>query len=247
MSGAGLAERDEKTYPMFRKQYLAYATTLRPLFENKPPRLKDMAFADKVTLAKLGWNIRFGLGREAMNEFLRVAAINIYDVLNDEFEDDRLKGAIAADAVMGSAMGPRTPGTVLTWLQRLQGELNGPDVRAVRWALTTGARAYTVGRGRGSNISVQCSRQGSLSKMAKHLAWNLSTGEMLKAKIIISNADPRSTFMRLVGAPQLDAMFANRVTQIRGTGVVAKLHLALSGKPEFTGLVWMTHSWAIGY
>jgi phytoene dehydrogenase-like protein len=31
-------------------------------------------------------------------------------------------------------------------------------------------------------------------------------------------------------------MFANRVTQIRGAGVVAKLHLALGGKPEFTGL-----------
>jgi len=59
---------------------------------------------------------------------------------------------------------------------------------------------------------------------------------MVKAKIVISNADPRSTLSDLVGAPQLDAMFANRVTQIRGSGVVAKLHLALSGTPEFTGL-----------
>ena len=66
-----------------------------------------------------------------MYEFLRVAAINIYDVLEDTFEDERLKGAIAADAVMGSAMGPRTPGTVLTWLQRIYGEANG--------ALTAGA------------------------------------------------------------------------------------------------------------
>jgi phytoene dehydrogenase-like protein len=40
----------------------------------------------------------------------------------------------------------------------------------------------------------------------------------------------------LVGAPELDAMFAHRVTQIRGSGVVAKLNLALSGLPDFTGL-----------
>jgi len=59
---------------------------------------------------------------------------------------------------------------------------------------------------------------------------------MLKAGLVISNADPRSTFTRLVGAPTLDAMFANRVTQIRGAGVVAKMHVALSGKPEFSGL-----------
>ena len=126
VSGEELSEADEKTYAEFRAQYLTFAKAIRPLFDNKPPRLKDMPFADLSTLAKLGWNIRMGLGREAMYEFLRVAAINIYDVLNDTFDDDRLKGAIAADAVMGSAMGPRTPGTVLTWLQRLQGELNGP-------------------------------------------------------------------------------------------------------------------------
>ena len=43
--------------------------------------------------------------------FLRIVAINLYDVLNDTFDDDALKGALAADAIMGSAMGPRTPGT----------------------------------------------------------------------------------------------------------------------------------------
>jgi len=236
VSGAGLAERDEQTYATFRKQYLAYARTLRPLFENKPPRLKDMAFADKVTLAKLGWNIRFGLGREAMNEFLRVAAINIYDVLNDEFEDDRLKGAIAVDAVMGSAMGPRTPGTVLTWLQRLQGELNGPMF------VQSGGRSQLVhaltqsAEDAGATIRFDAHVNKILIDNGKAFGVELSTGEMLKARIIVSNADPRSTFMRLVGAPQFDAMFTKRVTQIRGTGVVAKLHIALNGKPEFTGL-----------
>ncbi|MCH7834840.1 MAG: NAD(P)/FAD-dependent oxidoreductase, partial [Proteobacteria bacterium] len=53
---------------------------------------------------------------------------------------------------------------------------------------------------------------------------------------IISNADPRTTFLDLLGAPQLDAMFAQRVSQIRGAGDVAKLHLALSGKPDFSAL-----------
>jgi phytoene dehydrogenase-like protein len=59
---------------------------------------------------------------------------------------------------------------------------------------------------------------------------------MVKANTVISNADPRTTFDSLVGPTELDAMFANRVTQIRGSGVVAKLHIALSGLPEFTGL-----------
>jgi len=236
VSGEGLPERDEKAYPKFRKQYLAYANSLRPLFENKPPRLKDMGFADKTTLAKLGWNIRFGLGRETMNEFLRVAAINIYDVLNDEFDDDRLKGAIATDAVMGNAMGPRTPGSVLTWLKRLQGERNGP------MSLQSGGRSQLVhaltqsAEDAGVSIRLNTHVKKILVENGKTFGVELANGDMVKAKIVISNADPRSTLSDLVGAPQLDAMFANRVTQIRGSGVVAKLHLALSGTPQFTGL-----------
>jgi len=236
VSGEGLPEKDEKAYPKFREQYLAFAKSLRPLFDNKPPRLKDMGFGDTTTLAKLGWNIRFGLGRQTMNEFLRVAAINIYDVLNDELDDERLKGAIAADAVMGSAMGPRTPGTVLTWLQRLQGELNGP------MSLQSGGNSQLVhaltqsAEDAGVSIRLNTPVKRILVENGKAFGVELANGEMVKAKIIISNADPRSTFSDLVGAPQLDAMFANRVTQIRGSGVVAKLHLALSGKPEFTGL-----------
>jgi phytoene dehydrogenase-like protein len=234
LSGEGLNEADATAYPAFAKQYADFAKAMRPLFENKAPRLKDMPFADKTTLAKLGWNIRMGLGRDSMYEFLRVAAMNIYDVLEDEFVDDRLKGAIAADAVMGSAMGPRTPGTVLTWLQRIQGEVNGPlsqqSAGKLVDALTQSAEDAGV------SIRLNTPVQKILIDNGKAFGVKLADGEMVKAKLVISNVDPRTTFTSLVGAPQLDAMFANRVTQIRGSGVVAKLNLALSGKPEFTNL-----------
>jgi len=236
IAGEELSESDEKSYPGFRKQYLAFAKAMRPLLENKAPRLKGMEFADTATLARLGWNIRLGLGRETMYEFLRVVAINIYDVLNDVFDDERLKGAIALDAVMGSAMGPRTPGTVLTWLQRLHGELNGP------LCVQSGGQSQLVSslarsaEDAGAKIQLNTHVERILVEDGKAIGVSLSNGETLKAGTIVSNADPRATFTALVGAPQLDAMFANRVTQIRGNGVVAKLHLALSGVPEFTGL-----------
>ena len=236
VSGDGLSETDQKAYVEFRAQYLAFAKAIRPLFDTKPPRLKDMPFADMATLAKLGWNIRMGLGRETMYEFLRVATINIYDVLNDTFGDDRLKGAIATDAVMGSAMGPRTPGTVLTWLQRLQGELNGP------MSLLSGGKSQLVhaltqsAEDAGVTIQFNAPVEKILIENDKAFGVELANGEMCKAPIVVSNADPRTTLSSLVGAPQLDSMFANRVAQIRGSGVVAKLHLALSGKPEFDGL-----------
>ena len=234
VSGPDLPESDASAFPAFRNQYLEFARKIRPLFDNKPPRLKNMSFADARTLARLGWNIRMGLGKEAMYEFLRVAAINIYDVLDDVFQDERLKGAIAVDAVMGSAMGPRTPGTVLTWLQRLQGELNGPlscqgGAQLVH-ALTQSAEDA------GASIRCDAHVEKILIDKGKAFGVELTGGEMVKARLVISNVDPRATLSRMVGAPRLDTMFAHRVTQIRGAGVVGKLNIALSGLPEFDGL-----------
>jgi phytoene dehydrogenase-like protein len=233
VAGDSLPESDASAYEDFRKQYLEFARALKPLMEHKPPRLKDMPLADKATLAKLGWNLRVGLGRESMYEFLRVAAINIYDVLEDTFDDERLKGVIAADAVMGSAMGPRTPGTVLTWLQRIYGEAHG--------ALTAGsgglldALTQSVEKA-GGRLRLDARVDEILIENDKAFGVRLENGDMVKAKIVVSGADARTTFGQLVGAPKLDAMFANRVAQIRGAGVVGKLHLALSGKPEFTNV-----------
>jgi phytoene dehydrogenase-like protein len=236
VSGPGLADSDVSAYVQFKNEYLDYARALRPLFENRPPRLKDMDLADKWTLAKLGWNIRVGLGRESMNEFLRVAAMNMYDALEDVFDDERLKGALAADAVLGHHMGPRSPGTVLTWLTRLYGELNGPLSVVCGGRSQLGHALLQAAEASGASVRLGAKVKRILVEKGKAFGVETEDGEVVKAKIIVSNADPRSTFLDLVGAPNLDAMFAQRVSQIRGAGDVAKLHIALSGKPEFRGI-----------
>lgn len=233
VSGPELPRADAVAYPLFREQYLSYARALRPLFDNKPPRLKETPFRDKWTLTRLGWNMRVKLGRDSMYELLRVAGSNIHDVLSDTFVDDRLTGAIAAEAVMGSAMGPRTPGTVLTWLQWLQGALNG--ARSLHSSASINALAKSA-EAAGATIRLSTAVRRILVKNGSATGVELETGERLAANVIVSNADPRSTFTELVGLPQLDAMFGNRVTQIRGAGVVAKLFLALRDKPVFSGL-----------
>jgi len=236
VAGEGLSQADIDAYPAFRARYLEFARALQPLLTARPPRLRNMDLADKSTLAKLGWKVRAGLGREAMYEFLRVVGMNIYDVLDEAFDDDRLKGAIAAEAVMGSAMGPRSPGTVWTWLQWLQGELNGPltTVRRDQAGLIRAlvASAETAG------ATIRCGARVDHILVEDGVATGvtLADGEVLAADIIVSSADPRSTFTKLVGAPQLDAMFANRVSQVRGAGVVTKVLLALRDKPVIAGL-----------
>jgi phytoene dehydrogenase-like protein len=64
----------------------------------------------------------------------------------------------------------------------------------------------------------------------------LADGEQIKAGAVVSNVDPKTTFLQLVGACRLETDFANRIHHVRSKGVSAKLHLALEALPNFTGV-----------
>ncbi|MEM7359370.1 MAG: NAD(P)/FAD-dependent oxidoreductase [Pseudomonadota bacterium] len=236
VEGANLSESDRQAFPEFIQRYHFFAKALQPFFDRQPPRLIDMDRLDKKTLLRLGWNLRVGLGRDAMYEFLRVAAINIYDVLNDTFEHELLKSYLANEAIMGSAMGPRTPGSVLSWLHRLQGALNGP--RGHFTNAESGLIQALQASAEDAGVTIQCNSRVKqlLIEDDRAVGVELENGSTIHAELVVSSADPRNTFLQLVGAGKLDAMFANRIEQIRGNGVVAKLHLALNGLPAVPGL-----------
>jgi phytoene dehydrogenase-like protein len=63
----------------------------------------------------------------------------------------------------------------------------------------------------------------------------LSNGERIGGRSVISNADPKTTFLKLLGAAQLDTGFVRRVHHVRGNGLAAKLHIALKRPPLFAG------------
>lgn len=233
-AGQGLSDADKSAFTNFKKEFTAYAKALGSLMLNKPPRLKDMDRQDQMTLGKMGWNIRFGLGTESMREFLRVGGINIFDVLNEEFDSEALKGAIALDACLGHHMGPRTPTTVLTYLQKLFGETQGGQLSTNTQSLCENLEAAVTKAGVEikTNVLVEKIQLRDGTAVGVILADDTS----IDADIVLSNADAKTTFIDMVGPGDLDAMFVHRISKSRTDGDVAKIHLALSGLPEFSGL-----------
>ena len=238
VSGARLAAEDIAAYPAFKKRVRAHAAALAPIMTKKPPRLVNGDWADTMTLAKLGKDVRFGLGKEGMRDFLRIAGINIFDVLNEVFDDDLLKGALSLDAVLGTHMGPRTPNTMLNYLYRLTGEIDGAfggpaipvgGMGAVGRVLAARARDGGAKIRNGARVSRIVVENG------KAVGVEVD-GERIDAATVVSNADPKATFLDLVGAAHFDAYFAHRVGNVRSKGAAAKLHLALDGLPAFNGL-----------
>ena len=106
----------------------------------------------------------------------------------------------------------------------------------------------TIGRSRACDALAQCAESAGakirtavevrriIVENGKTVGVETADGEILQAATVVSNADARSTFLDLLGATSLDAMFAHRVSRIRGDGTVAKLHIALDGLPMFPGL-----------
>ena len=236
VSGKGLSASDIAAYRQFKTDFIQYAKALQPLILNKPPRLKNMDGKDKTTLAKLGWQLRFGLGKESMREFLRIGGINIYDVLNEVIDSPLLKGAIAVDAVLGQHMGPRTPNSVLTYLHRLWGETHSQA------SLPSGGMGQVVSALERAALNAGVSLRTDAA-VARILVTDgvtrgveLQCGERIDGDIVVSNADAKTTFLDLVDSAELDAMFVHRVNSIRSKGNVAKLHFSLKGLPEINAL-----------
>jgi phytoene dehydrogenase-like protein len=236
-SGTVSAE-DSAALPGHHARMLRFARILARQHGRRPPRILGGDRSDTIGAAMLGLDIR-RLGRDDMREFLRIAGINIFDVLEETFDTPLLKGALALDAVLGTNLGPRSNNSVLALLHRLSGQsldaANRPwlpegGVGAVTDALAAAARAHGATVRTGSPVARITLEGDRVSGVA------LASGEAIRAGTVVSNADPARTLLTLLGARYLDTGFVHRIRHLRSRGTAAKLHLALDGLPEFARL-----------
>ncbi|MGH8254568.1 MAG: phytoene desaturase family protein [Steroidobacteraceae bacterium] len=234
---------DVAAFREFKAQMSRFAAALHPMLDSMPPRLGTDRWSDRLNLLRLGWRIR-RLGRRDMRELLRIAGMNVHDLLTEHFSAPLLQGALGLDAVLGSNFGPRAPGTVMTLLYRMAAE-HGAGARGL--ALPVG------GLGAVSEALAAAARQaGAEIRVATPVARIrvaddrvngvvLESGETIGARTVVSSADPKRSLLGLLGPEHLDTSFVRRVHHLRTRGLAAKLHLALDAMPQFKGLAVAAH------
>ena len=237
VDGGDLSSEDKAAYREYRRFMSKYAGIIAAMHNMVPPRITQDR-GDLMALAKLALKVRL-LGREDMRELLRIAGINIYDVLKENFDNPLLKGALSLDAVLGTFSGPRSNNSVFTALHRMSGNNAGAPgaasipaggMGAVTEALAAAAKKAGAEIRTGSPVSKILMDGIQVSGV------ELASGEQISATTIVSNADPKTTIMELLGARHVEAGFARKINNIRAKGNAAKLHLALDGLPNFTGV-----------
>ena len=219
-----------------RDRLAALAGPLARWLDRAPPRLGTLASRDLRALAGLGRDLR-GLGPPNLRELLRIASMNVADLLDELIDDAPLAGALAFDAVAGTRLGPRSPGTVLPWLHRLALGARQGDGAARAPLVPVGGTARLVDALAGSarTAGAQVRTGAPVTRIVVEddavRGVELAGGEVVETACVVSTVHPARTLLGLVGARHLDVGLVRALGNLRSRGAAAKLDLALDGLP----------------
>ncbi len=229
--GGDLATADRAAWGLLRARLMGFAGALAPFRAMTPPRIKGKG-NEYLRLAGIGLGLR-RLGREEFRAFLRLILINVADVLEDDLTDDRLMGTMAFDTVLGGWLGPRSPNSLFLLLNRLSG---GGHLMLPKGGMGSVADAMAAAL-KSAGVETRCGTRVArvLVEGDRATGVELAGGEVIRAALIISALHPATTFLTLVGPAHLDTGFLRQTRALKSRGGTAKLHLALSGMPDFRG------------
>lgn len=226
--------RDAQRWKPFRRRMAHLARMVQAINAVTPPSVTSTSAENLWTLATLGIKMR-GLGKRDMPEFLRMMPMPVYDLLDDEFEGELLKGVLGAGGIRGMMLGPRGAGTTFNLLR----QVDHGGIRAttlVRGGIGKLAEALAgAAQARGAEIRTSAEVIRILTRDQRAEGVALASGQEIYSTRVISNADPRRTFQQFLDPFQLDPSFSARVRHIRMQGCVAKVNLALDSLPVFKG------------
>jgi phytoene dehydrogenase-like protein len=230
--------RDGEAFLRVDRELKALAAYLQPFFLEPPPDLAAQGF-DRL---REGWRLvqRFRRlrGRE-VGQLIEFLTASLGDYLDRHFESDEVKRLFLANNVYGKHGGPYEQGSASGLLFHL---LAGGDhaVQGFAGHVIGGMGAITqvlaaAGREYGVEIRTEAEVARVLVEAGQACGVELLGGRVLRSGIVLSNADPKRTFLSLVEPAALPETFRRDIAAIRMAGPSAKLNLALKHEPKVLG------------
>lgn len=226
--------RDGQRWKPFRRRMAQLARMVEAINAVTPPSVTSTSAENLLPLGTLGLKLR-GLGKRDMIEFLRMMPMPVYDLLDDEFENELLKGVLGAGGIRGMMLGPRGAGTTYNLLRQVDhGVIRATTL--VRGGIGKLAEALAgAAQAHGAEIRTSAEVIRVLTREERADGVELVSGQKLFAARVVSSADPRRTFQQFLDPFELEPSFNACVRHIRMRGCVAKVNLALDSLPVFKG------------
>ncbi|HEU4832682.1 MAG TPA: NAD(P)/FAD-dependent oxidoreductase [Actinomycetota bacterium] len=227
------SERDAAAYVAFDRYFDRVARLLKDLLFVVPP---NMNLRDLPKWAATAGRFRKWSGRD-LHETVRLFTMSAADFLDEWFEDERVKGALATQAIIGAWCGPMTPGSAYVLMHHWIGEVNG---HAGAWGWAKGgmggisAAMARAAEAAGAEIRTDAEVDRlAINASGRAVGVVLADGSLVRAQRVVSCAHPVTTYLSLIGEERLPGDVVRDVRRYRTRSGSVKLNVALSELPAF--------------
>lgn len=230
---AQFSRLDARRYPEYKQHLESLGDMVRQLMWLTPPA--SLSVRAIIDSGRLAWTLK-RMGRDAAL-LVDLVALSAAEFLDRWFESDQLKAALAYYASLGAFKGPMTPGSAYSLLHFLMGEHEGAGgwgfVRGGMGGLTQALASSA--HARGAEIVVGEDVRSIQTRDGRATGVVLGDGRSVTAKKVISNADPKTTLLDLVGRDLLPADISDRMENFTTVGHQFKINLAIDRLPTYIG------------
>ena len=235
---ARFSARDAEAYDRYARDVMRHCRFIRPLLMRTPADPSSFRPRDLGEMAWLGR--RMGeMSESQITDMVRFWTMSISDYLDEYFENPVIKAYLAVSAIIGTALGPMSPGSAYVLLHHYMGDVDG-NVGA--WGFARGgmgaitqALAASL-RDAGGEIRAGAGVERILVAGGRTTGVRLAGGEEIAARRVLSNMDVKRTFLGHVAREELPPAFLHRVERFKSRGSSGKLNIALDAAPKFTAL-----------
>jgi len=232
---ARYSKHDAEVYPAYEDRLERLSQVVEGLLTTTPPPFPPSGLGAFVEYVKLAGRLR-GLNAAEIVALVKIFTQSAAEFLDEWFESEQVKVTLATDGVIGANGGPRSPGTAYILLHHCMGGVAGHRglwgfVRGGMGAVSEAIAASA--RSRGAEIRVDAPVARIAVRSGRATGVVLESGEEIESAAVLSNVDPKATFLRLVEERALESEFVAAIRHFRIEGTSCKINLALNGLPEF--------------
>ena len=231
--------KDAEAYERFSRDVMRQCKIIKPLLKMTPPDPTSFAPKDIMGLFEFakhfaGKDELGGIGEKEIHETIRFWTMSVRDYLEEYFESEVIKAHMAGSAIIGTALGPYSPGSAYVLLHHYMGEVDG-NVGA--WGYARGGMGSITQAmsksliANGGNIKAGSAVKNILVKNNRSYGLALENGDEIYADKIVSNLDVKRTFLKVVEKKELPSEFYTAVKNFKIRGSSGKLNIALDDKP----------------
>lgn len=232
------SKRDADAYVRFARDVSKQCRFIKPMLLRTPPDPTSFKPKDLGELIYLFKRL-YSLGEQTIYDTIRFYTMSVAEYLDEYFESDVIKAALSGSGIIGTGLGPYSPGTAYVLLHHYMGEVDGSigswgfargGMGSVAKALADAFKDYD------GELLTDAEVSQIIVKGGRAKGVVLVNGDEHYAKNIVSNLDVKRTYQKLFDPKDLSEKVLKQVDAFKIRGSSGKVNIALDGMPEFPAM-----------